>query len=85
MDAAISAAAVQAGQTAMLSWSSNIRRIKKKISKELARAVLEQIREKGYAAGFGGEVLCVGLGHCGKRVEIAWEVRKEVCRGTKDV
>ncbi len=31
------------------------------------------------------EVLCVGLGHCGKRVEIAWEVRKEVCRGTKDV
>ena len=31
------------------------------------------------------EVLCVGLGHCGKRVGIAWEVRKEVCRGTKDV
>jgi len=34
---------------------------------------------EGYAAGLGGEVLCVGLGHCGKSVEIAWEVRKEVC------
>ena len=31
------------------------------------------------------EVLCVGLGHCGKSVEIAWEVREETCRGTKDV
>ena len=31
------------------------------------------------------EVLCVGLGHCGKRAEIAWEVRKEICCGTKDV
>ena len=58
---------------------------KEKNLKELARAALEQIREKGYAAGFGGEVLCVGLGHCGKSVEIAWKVREETCRGTKDV
>ena len=58
---------------------------KEKDLKELARAALEQIREKGYAAGLGGEVLCVGLGHCGKRAEIAWEVREEICRGTKDV
>ena len=41
--------------------------------------------KEGYAAGLGGEVLCVGLGHCGKSVEIAWEVREETCRGTKDV
>ncbi len=58
---------------------------KEKDLKELARAALEQIREKGYAAGLGGEVLCVGLGHCGKRAEIAWEVREEICLGTKDV
>lgn len=41
--------------------------------KELANEALEQIREKGYAAGVEGEVLCVGLGHCGKNVEIKWE------------
>lgn len=41
--------------------------------KELANEALEQIREKGYAAGLEGEVLCVGLGHCGKNVEIKWE------------
>lgn len=41
--------------------------------KELADEALEQIREKGYAAGMEGEVLCVGLGHCGKNVEIKWE------------
>ena len=42
--------------------------------RELAREGLEQIGQKGYAAGLRGEVVCIGLGHRGKEAEIEWKV-----------
>ena len=42
----------------------------KKDLRELAREALDQIREKEYMAGMRGEILCIGLGHRGKDVEV---------------
>ena len=44
----------------------------KKDLRELAREALDQIREKEYMAGMRGEILCIGLGHWGKDVEVEW-------------
>lgn len=44
----------------------------KKDLRELAREALDQIREKEYMAGMRGEILCIGLGHRGKDVEVEW-------------
>lgn len=43
---------------------------------ELASGAICQVKEKKYDAGITGEVLYVGLAHCGKNVEIRWEEGK---------
>ena len=43
---------------------------------ELASGAIRQVKEKKYDAGITGEVLYVGLAHCGKNVEIRWEEGK---------
>lgn len=44
--------------------------------RELAQEGLEQIRQKDYAAGLRGEVVCIGLGHRGKEAELEWTIRE---------
>lgn len=44
----------------------------KKDLRELAGEALDQIREKEYMTGMRGEVLCIGLGHRGKDVEVEY-------------
>ena len=45
---------------------------------EFASEAIRQIKEKKYDAGMIGDVLYVGLAHCGKNVEIRWEERNKV-------
>ena len=45
-------------------------RDEKKDLRKLAEEALEQIMEKDYMAEMRGEVLCIGLGHRGKEVEV---------------
>lgn len=41
--------------------------------KQLASEALSQIKQKHYAAGLTGSILCIGLAHRGKHVEAEWE------------
>lgn len=53
----------------------------KDAAKDLGKSASEairQIKEKKYDAGMIGDVLYVGLAHCGKNVEIRWEERNKV-------
>lgn len=40
---------------------------------ELAQSALEQIKDKKYAAEIKGQIYYIGLAHCGKKAEAAWE------------
>lgn len=41
--------------------------------KELSKDAMRQIKEKKYDKGINGKVICIGLAHCSKYVEMSWQ------------